>query len=65
MNKLKELDISGTDISGGLEYLPESVEKFWCSTDKRPDAKVKVIHSLFANEKYIKNFLKNFKNIKI
>jgi hypothetical protein len=33
------LDIRGTDITHGLEYLPESVKTFYCNPD-RPDAKV-------------------------
>jgi len=28
--ELKKLDISNTDISSGLEYLPESLEKLYC-----------------------------------
>ncbi|CAG8733091.1 6530_t:CDS:2, partial [Racocetra persica] len=44
------LDISNTDIDSGLEYLPDSVKKFKCSTDKRPDTKAKAIYDLFAND---------------
>jgi len=69
LSKLKTLDIGNTDIDSGLEYLPESVEKFWCSADKRPKAKCQALYNLFADEqgtveteedkcglKYIKNF---------
>jgi len=30
LTKLRRLDIENTDISEGLEYLPESVENFYC-----------------------------------
>ncbi|RHZ36158.1 leucine-rich repeat domain-containing protein [endosymbiont GvMRE of Glomus versiforme] len=43
LSQLYELDISNTDIDSGLEYLPDGVEDFWCSTKKMPDAKVKAI----------------------
>lgn len=45
MNKLKNLFINDTDIDSGLEYLPDSIEKFTCSgpSDKKKDAKVKII----------------------
>ncbi|CAI2177391.1 3979_t:CDS:2 [Funneliformis geosporum] len=50
-NKLKHLTISNTDIDSGLEYLPESLEKFYCSADEKPEAKVKVVYDLLADEK--------------
>ncbi|CAH1765282.1 1682_t:CDS:2 [Entrophospora sp. SA101] len=50
VSKLKTLDISNTDIDRGLEYLPESVEYFACSANKRKDAKVQAIYNLFADE---------------
>jgi len=50
LNKLKELDISNTDIDSGLEYLPESVEDFACSEDKRKNARCQTLYNLFANE---------------
>ncbi|CAG8721126.1 971_t:CDS:2, partial [Racocetra persica] len=37
--KLEELDISNTDISSGLKYLPDSIRDFRCSVDKRPKSK--------------------------
>ncbi|CAH1761629.1 9935_t:CDS:10 [Entrophospora sp. SA101] len=43
MSKLEKLDISYTDIDSGLEYLPDSLEKFDCSANTRKDAKVKAI----------------------
>jgi len=39
LEKLEILDIRGTDITHGLEYLPESVKAFYCDPI-RPDAKV-------------------------
>ncbi|CAG8617724.1 757_t:CDS:2 [Paraglomus occultum] len=38
-SKLKELDIRNTDIDGGLEYLPDSLQEFNCSANQRKDAK--------------------------
>jgi Leucine-rich repeat (LRR) protein len=43
MNNLQELNISDTDINSGLEYLPISLERFYCSNEQRGDAKVKEI----------------------
>jgi Leucine-rich repeat (LRR) protein len=51
LKKLKKLDISDTDVDSGLEYLSDSIEKFWCSADERKDAKCKTIYNLFANER--------------
>ncbi|CAG8438034.1 5992_t:CDS:10 [Scutellospora calospora] len=51
MGKLKELDISNTDLDSGLECLPESVEKFSCSANERKEAKCQNICKLFTNEK--------------
>jgi len=48
MNKLEDLDISNTDIGSGLEYLPKSVKKFFCSADEKPDAKCRTIYDLFT-----------------
>ncbi|CAG8488149.1 15915_t:CDS:1 [Gigaspora margarita] len=31
LSQLKLLNIDNTDIDSGLEYLPDSIEKFWCS----------------------------------
>jgi len=51
LSKLVEcLNIDDTDIDSGLEYLPESIEKFYCSADKRKDAKCQAIYNLFAND---------------
>ncbi|CAG8700695.1 21165_t:CDS:2, partial [Racocetra persica] len=50
MGKLKELDIDNTDIDSGLEYLPVSLEKFFCSVHEKKDAKVRSIYNLFTNE---------------
>ncbi|CAG8794639.1 11345_t:CDS:1, partial [Gigaspora margarita] len=50
LNKLKSLDISNTDIESGLEYLPDSINSFYCSTTVKRDAKCKTIYNLFAND---------------
>jgi Leucine-rich repeat (LRR) protein len=39
LEKLESLDIGGTNVTHGLEYLPESVKNFYCDP-YRPDAKV-------------------------
>jgi Leucine-rich repeat (LRR) protein len=49
LNNLRVLDISSTDIDSGLEYLTESLEKFNCSVDQRPEAEVKKIRQELAN----------------
>jgi len=73
MNKLECLDIRNTDISDGLEHLPESLEEFVCSTKERPNSKVRKIYDLFADGKgsaevddygLIKNFREKVKKIK-
>lgn len=43
LKKLKILAISNTDIDSGLEYLPESIEDFACSTNKKFETKVRFI----------------------
>ncbi|KLL03765.1 MAG: hypothetical protein MRECE_9c019 [Mycoplasmataceae bacterium CE_OT135] len=50
LTKLKELDISNTDINRGLEYLPDSLKEFSCSVEQRKEAKCKAIYNLFAND---------------
>jgi len=50
MSKLETLDIKDTDLDSGLEYLPESINYFYCSANQRPDAKAKAIYNLFVNE---------------
>ena len=51
MNNLEILDISNTDLDSGLEYLPDSVETFFCSADIKKDAEVQHIYNLFSNER--------------
>jgi hypothetical protein len=52
LTRIKTLSISNTDIEGGLEYLPESLEKFCCFTSNlRGESKVKFI------EQQLKPFL--------
>ena len=65
--KLSFLNISDTDLDSGVEYLPESVEHFYCSVSERKDAKVKAIYNLFADEAEngnIKNFPQKLKEYK-
>src|SRR6185369_8465338 len=50
LTKLKKLNISNTHIKEGLEYLPNSLEDFYCLVDIRPEAGVKNIYNAFANE---------------
>ncbi|CAG8770863.1 18031_t:CDS:1, partial [Racocetra persica] len=40
---LTELSISSTDIDSGIEYLPKSIKKFYCSADLRKEAEVEKI----------------------
>jgi len=40
---LERLFIHGTDISSGLGYLPEGIKELRCSSNQRPEAKVKTI----------------------
>jgi len=35
LNELRELDISGTNISSGLEYLPKKFKKLYCNPNSR------------------------------
>lgn len=50
MNKLVRLDIRNTDISSGLEYLPDSVVYFSCATDLRSDAKIREIFDMLDKQ---------------
>lgn len=43
MTNLEKLDISNTDIDSGWEYLPSSLKEINCSSENRPESKVKVI----------------------
>ncbi|CAJ0851572.1 791_t:CDS:2 [Entrophospora sp. SA101] len=53
LTKLECLDIKNTDIESGIEYLPESLEEFVCSSRERPNSRVKSIHNLFTNDEGI------------
>jgi len=46
LDKLKNLHISNTDIEGKLEHLSKSLEKIVCSSQQRPESKVKEIEEL-------------------
>ena len=56
--KLKILEISNTDIDGGLEHLPSGIEKIVCFTEERPECKSNKIAeemaSYIINEEYQK-----------
>ena len=73
LRKLKRLSISDTDVDSGLEYLPDSLETFYCSADCKKDAKCKAIYNLFANDQgevetegygYITNFSQKLQQYK-
>lgn len=51
MTKLHWFNIDNSDISSGLEHLPESVKVFGCLFTIRKDAECKNIYNLFANER--------------
>jgi len=51
LSKLGKLVINNTDIDSGLEYLPNSLESFFCSADLRKDAKCQTIYNLFTSAK--------------
>jgi len=46
LTKLKSLDISNTDVEGDLRYLPEET---YCSSEARPESKVKTIEEALKN----------------
>ncbi|KLL03563.1 MAG: hypothetical protein MRECE_13c028 [Mycoplasmataceae bacterium CE_OT135] len=70
LNKLRELNISNTDIDSGLEHLPKSADldlTIYYSAQKRPRSKVKEIAEqldFFANKKNWKEFGFNPEEIK-
>ena len=43
LTKLEELDIAGTDIDHGLEYLPNNLQVFYCSTTESPASKAELM----------------------
>ncbi|MCE8163468.1 MAG: HET domain-containing protein [Candidatus Moeniiplasma glomeromycotorum] len=61
LSKLEKLYIKSTDIDSGLEYLPDSLKEFNCST-QRKEAKVKVLEEKLNN--FGKFFPSNLKNLK-
>jgi len=50
LTKLRYLDVKNTDIDSGLEYLPDSLKIFNCSTDYRKDAKCQNVYNLLVSE---------------
>ena len=51
LTKLETLNINNTNLDSGLEYLPESVERFSCLADYKKDARCQVIYDLLTKEK--------------
>jgi hypothetical protein len=49
LKKLEILDINNTDIDSGLEYLPESIKDFRCSSKEKSKNKVKTIEEELRN----------------
>lgn len=50
LSELACLNIADTDIDSGLEYLPNSIEYFYCLIDKRKNARCQVIYDLLVGE---------------
>jgi len=55
LTKLRELDISNTDIDSGLEYLPDSIKEIKCFSSQEKDARVATLAKEL--EKYEKDEL--------
>ena len=53
MSKLKKLVISDTDLDSGLEYLPDNIEYFYCSSSRGKNTKSQNIYNLFAKKEII------------
>jgi hypothetical protein len=56
LTKLKEISIHSTDLDSGLEYLPDSLEIFYCYNRARPEAKVKMITEILKNYQELDRF---------
>jgi Leucine-rich repeat (LRR) protein len=41
LSKLEEINVSNTDIDSGFEYLPDSLEELYCSSEERLESKVR------------------------
>jgi hypothetical protein len=54
MSKLEKVYISNTHISGGLEFLPSSCEKFYCDTSDQKYKSIKIANELskFSKKEY-------------
>ncbi|KLL03602.1 MAG: hypothetical protein MRECE_12c015 [Mycoplasmataceae bacterium CE_OT135] len=63
LGKLKGLIVSNTNIDSGLEYLPGSIEYFYCSADVKQGAKVKAIEKFLKKIKG-EDFSQKLKEIK-
>lgn len=60
LTNLKTLNVKNTDINEGLEYLPDSLEKFIFSAELRKEAKVKKIEQIL---KYYNNDIKKWRKV--
>ncbi|CAG8776967.1 6488_t:CDS:2, partial [Gigaspora margarita] len=59
LTRLEVLSISDTNIEGGLEYLPNSLQDLYCSARKRPESRIKIIEQelrKFGDPNYEDNF---------
>jgi len=43
LTKLRNLNISNTNVEKGLEFLPSNLEEIYCSSQERPNCRVKNI----------------------
>src|SRR5436853_5805579 len=66
MSKLEVLSIYNTNIDSGLEYLPDSLEVFYCAASKKePINKVRIIEQILRGYGEIEegyNFANRLKN---
>jgi hypothetical protein len=46
MEKLKKIFISNTDISEGLEYLPDNCQEFYCNTSEYKYKSIEIVKEL-------------------
>jgi hypothetical protein len=50
LSQLKKINISDTDIDGGLEFLPVSVKEIYCFSKKRSESRVKKIEEELSKD---------------
>jgi len=49
INQLEELDLAGTDVDSGWEYLPESLQTLYLVSKERPESQVQIIAEQLRN----------------